>query len=145
MNLLLASFLLFSFQEDKLPRPENHHSVIVEITHLRSTEGNILISIYDEASTFPKDKNMLEQKILSDIPAEKMIIRFDSLSLGTYAIAVLHDENGDEKLNFNLLGFPKEGYCFSNNVRPKFRRPTWDEAKFDLKKKTHRIYIIMKY
>jgi uncharacterized protein (DUF2141 family) len=88
---------------------------------------------------------MLEQKILSDIPGEKMIIRFDSLSFGTYAVAAMHDENGDEKMNFNLLGMPKEGYCFSNNIRPKFRRPTWNEAKFDIKRKTSRIYVEMKY
>jgi uncharacterized protein (DUF2141 family) len=124
---------------------EYEHEVIIELTNLRSTNGKILASIYDEPETFPKTRNMMKQKILDGIPGEKMIIQFDHLSPGTYAIAVMHDENGDEKMNFNLLGFPKEGYCFSNNVRPHFRKPTWEEAKFELDSKQKHIQISMKY
>jgi uncharacterized protein (DUF2141 family) len=144
MTLILI-ILLFWGKGEILSQIENHYSVIVELSNLRSTKGKILISIYDDPGTFPKDEKMLEEKIITYIPGNKMRIHFDSLSLGTYAIAALHDENGDEKMNFNLLGLPKEGYCFSNNVRPSLRRPTWDEAKFEIRKNTTRIYIEMKY
>lgn len=145
MNFWLNILLSILIQTGQSHPSEFGNEVIIELSNLRSTQGKILISIYDEPETFPKKKNMMEQKILSNIPGEKMIIRFGRLSLGTYAIAILHDENGDEKMNFNLLGFPTEGYCFSNNVRPKFRKPTWEEAKFELKNKHKRIYISMEY
>lgn len=124
---------------------ENRQGVIIELTNLRSTEGKILASIYDDPRSFPKTHDMKEQKILTHIPGEKMIIHFDDLPPGTYAIAIMHDENGDEKMNFSLLGFPKEGYCFTNNVRPKFRKPTFDESKFELGDKNKYLHIIMKY
>jgi uncharacterized protein (DUF2141 family) len=119
--------------------------VVVDLTDLRSREGKILISIYDDPETFPDDEKMLEQKILKNITGETMRIRFEQLTSGTYAIAAMHDENGDEQMNFNLLGMPKEGYCFSNNVRPKLRRPHWDEAKFEVGKQDTLIRIEMKY
>lgn len=119
--------------------------LIVELIDLKSTDGKILASIYDVPVTFPKTHGMMEQKILTDIPGDKMIIQFDHLPLGKYAIAILHDENGDEKMNFNLFGFPKEGFCFSNNIRPKFRRPTFEEAEIELKDSCKQIQIKMKY
>ena len=123
----------------------DQHEVIVELTNLRSTDGMILASIYDDPKSFPKSRGMKEQQIITCIPGERMTIHFENLLPGTYAIAIMHDESGDEKMNFSLLGFPKEGYCFSNNVRPKFRKPTFDEAKFELGDNNKYLHIIMKY
>ena len=72
-------------------------AVAVELTNIRSGEGKILISIYDDPESFPDDEKMMEQKILADIPGETMTVRFEKLSPGSYAIAAMHDENGDEK------------------------------------------------
>ena len=41
-----------------------------------------------------------------------------------------HDENGDGKMNRNFFGIPKEPFGFSNNVKPKFSMPTFEECKF---------------
>ncbi|MET0808503.1 MAG: DUF2141 domain-containing protein, partial [Pseudoxanthomonas sp.] len=40
-----------------------------------------------------------------------------------------HDENGNGKLDTNVMGMPLEGYGFSNNPQV-MRKPTWDEARF---------------
>lgn len=122
-----------------------HKVVAVELTDIRSKEGKILISLYNDPESFPDNEKMMEQKILADIPGETMTVRFKKLSPGSYAIAAMHDENGDEKMNFNLLGMPKEGYCFSNNVRPKWRKPHWKEAKFEVSRRDTLLRIEMKY
>lgn len=44
---------------------------------------------------------------------------------------VTHDENGNGTLDTNLIGMPLEGYGFSNNPAV-MRKPTWDEAAFDV-------------
>ena len=44
---------------------------------------------------------------------------------------ITHDENGNGKLDSNLIGMPVEGYGFSNNPRV-MRKPTWDETRFDV-------------
>lgn len=56
---------------------------------------------------------------------------FKDVKPGTYAVMVTHDENGNGKLDSNMIGMPTEGYGFSNNPRV-MRKPTWDEARFDI-------------
>lgn len=47
---------------------------------------------------------------------------------GRYAIAVIHDENENQKLDRNILGIPKEGFGFANNPRVTFSTPSWQAA-----------------
>ncbi|QFZ55335.1 DUF2141 domain-containing protein [Oceanihabitans sp. IOP_32] len=35
-------------------------------------------------------------------------------------------------MNRNLIGIPKEPFGFSNNMKPKFAKPTFEECKFSL-------------
>lgn len=56
---------------------------------------------------------------------------FKGLEPGAYAVSVMHDENGNGKLDTNLIGMPVEAYGFSNNPRV-MRKPTWDEARFEV-------------
>jgi uncharacterized protein (DUF2141 family) len=42
---------------------------------------------------------------------------FEAIPPGTYALAVIHDENSNGKLDTDLLGIPTEGYGFSNDAR----------------------------
>ncbi len=56
---------------------------------------------------------------------------FQDLKPGAYAVMITHDENGNGQLDTNAMGMPLEGYGFSNNPRV-MRKPTWDEARFEL-------------
>ena len=56
---------------------------------------------------------------------------FKGLAPGAYAVLVTHDENGNGKLDSNMIGMPVEAYGFSNNPRV-MRKPTWDEARIDI-------------
>ena len=56
---------------------------------------------------------------------------FQELKPGRYAGMITHDENGNGKLDSNLIGMPVEGYGFSNNPRV-MRKPTWDETRFEV-------------
>jgi uncharacterized protein (DUF2141 family) len=40
-------------------------------------------------------------------------------------------------LDTNLFGVPQEPYGFSNNVRPKFRAPNFEEAKIQVKEQKY--------
>jgi len=56
---------------------------------------------------------------------------FKGLKPGAYAVLVTHDENGNGTLDTNMIGMPIEAYGFSNNPKV-MRKPTWDEARFDV-------------
>ena len=46
---------------------------------------------------------------------------------------VLHDENDNQRMDFEDNGMPKESYGMSNNPRS-FGPPIFDDAKFDVDK-----------
>ena len=54
--------------------------------------------------------------------------RFENLPAGQYALAIVHDENGNNKLD-TFAGIPKEGYGFSRNPGFKPRAPKFAEAE----------------
>ncbi|MDR6841777.1 DUF2141 domain-containing protein [Pseudoxanthomonas sacheonensis] len=63
--------------------------------------------------------------------ADEASFTFKDLKPGSYAVMITHDENGNGKLDTNVLGMPLEGYGFSNNPQV-MRKPTWDEARFEI-------------
>ena len=60
---------------------------------------------------------------------EDATFSFKDLKPGEYAVMITHDENGNGKMDTNVMGMPLEGYGFSNNPQV-MRKPTWDEARF---------------
>lgn len=47
---------------------------------------------------------------------------------GRYAVAAIHDENGNHKLDRNFLGIPKEGFGFANNPKVALSAPSFNAA-----------------
>jgi len=107
--------------------------ITVVITDLRNTEGEILISLYDKAEGFPKDREAIIRSaaVAPDVSGQVTIV-FEDLPHGDYAIAVLHDEDTSQDMTFGAFHLPKEGYCFSNNVKVRFRPPKFKKTKFTL-------------
>jgi uncharacterized protein (DUF2141 family) len=54
-------------------------------------------------------------------------LMFDNLPSGTYALALIHDENGNGKLD-TMMGIPKEGFGFSKNPAIRFGPPSFKSA-----------------
>ena len=52
---------------------------------------------------------------------------FSGLPSGTYALALIHDENGNGKLD-TMMGIPREGFGFSNNPAIRFGPPSFKSA-----------------
>jgi len=107
--------------------------ITVVINNVRDAEGEILISLYDKAEGFPRDRNAIIRTavIPSDVSGQVTTV-FDNLPYGDYAIAVLHDEDSSQDMTFGAFHLPKEGYCFSNNVKVRFKAPKFEKTKFTL-------------
>jgi len=106
--------------------------ITVEVTKLSNTNGKLSIGLYNKNDdTFAKLSKQYRGVHL-EINDSKIIYAFKNIPNGTYAIAVIHDENDNGKLDKNFLGIPKEGYGFSNNIRPTFRSANFEESKFEL-------------
>ncbi len=102
----------------------------VSVNNINSAKGKVLLALFKQEEGFPGNpKNAF---LVRDCTAAKGSLKvvFENIPSGTYALAVFHDANNDGELNTNLVGIPKEDYGFSNNARPGFRAPTFQEAAF---------------
>ncbi len=109
----------------------------VTIGNLRSDQGQVLLCVFSaessDTSAFPdcvKGRPLRSAK--AAIAGGKVVTVFKGLKDGVYAVAVIHDENGNGQLDTNFLGIPNEGIGISNNPRL-FGKPRFGEARFDLK------------
>jgi len=55
---------------------------------------------------------------------------FEAIAAGDYAIAAVHDANGNELVDTNFLGVPIEGVGVSNNALPRLSLPRFDACRF---------------
>ena len=63
------------------------------------------------------------------VPAEARSIRLGDVAPGVYALSVIHDENGNGRLD-KLMAIPREGFGFSRNPRIRMGPPQFDEVRF---------------
>lgn len=89
--------------------------------------GRIRVAIYENEANFLETAQSKREAIIGDDGLALLTI--SDLTPGDYAFVAYFDKNGDGKLNRSLIGKPKEPYIFSNNVRPKLRKPTFAETK----------------
>ena len=105
------------------------NQLIVEVEGVRSSDGNISIAVYNKADGFLKFENAL----LSDSTKAsqgKTELLIPSLPNGEYALAVFHDENGNDELDTNWLGIPREPIGFSKGHMKTFGPPSFKECAF---------------
>ena len=133
LAITLALLVASTFAVDIEAQSPTLGDITVVITDLRTTDGEILISLYDKAEGFPKDRDAIVRTaaVEPDVSGQVTTI-FEDLPHGDYAIAVLHDEDGSQGMTFGTFHLPKEGYCFSNNVKVRFKPPKFKKTKFTL-------------
>ncbi|MGB3297823.1 MAG: DUF2141 domain-containing protein [Phormidesmis sp.] len=107
-------------------------SLTAEVTGLKTADGQVCFSLFNSGMGFPNNREaIVETKCVAatvaepDMPAS---VTFEDLSLGTYAVSVIHDENEDGKLNVGGFGIPKEGFGFSQNPVIQIKAPDFSEA-----------------
>ncbi len=71
-------------------------------------------------------------------------IRLAGMAPGVYALAVIHDENANGRLD-KFMGVPREGFGFSRNPRIRMGPPRFDEVRFELGAGRGRQRVRMKY
>jgi uncharacterized protein (DUF2141 family) len=104
-------------------------TVELNITGLRSTKGLVHLCMTANPALLTKcDKDPNARKL--SLPAAKATkIELTGLAPATYAIALLHDENGNSKMD-TVLGMPREGFGFSRNPKIRLGPPKFAETSF---------------
>lgn len=126
MNILILylSFLTSFFGND-------NPQLTIHVQNIKSLKGEIIIGVFNTDKDFLKDGVAIKNYTITVDKATETIVIKD-LPKGEYAVSLYHDENSDKECNRNFLGIPKEAYGFSNNVKPKFSAPSYEDCKFTL-------------
>jgi uncharacterized protein (DUF2141 family) len=104
-------------------------SVDVSLTGLRSTKGQVLVCLTANPQKFPdcsKDKAAVRLNVKA-VDAGKFSLT--APGPGTYAIALVHDENANNKMDMRLF-LPREGFGFSRNPAIGMGAPKFKSASF---------------
>ncbi len=120
-------------------------SLIIEIEGLENRKGNINLTLFDSEEGFPEDIEKALRKVSHSLGTGPVVIEIRDLDPGTYGFAILHDEDGNHKMNKNMLGIPKEGFAFSNNFKPRFSGPDFSDVSFRIPPGETRIRIEINY
>jgi len=106
-------------------------TLTVVIDNVNSSEGYILLRVLAGQQEF-KGEVEATTSIKQRAIGGNVSFTLSSLPAGEYGVQILHDSNGNGKLDSNLVGMPIEPWAFSNNATGNFGPPKWDDVKFTL-------------
>ncbi|MFK8045522.1 MAG: DUF2141 domain-containing protein [Crocinitomicaceae bacterium] len=131
--LLLFSSILFSFGfsiESKTVKP-NSGQLFLQLKNIRNKNGVIYVFLYNYENQYPKAPLTYYKVQKSNMKNGYLKVKISDVTFNyNYAITLIDDENDNEDLD-RILGIPTEGFGFSNNIRPIFSLPKYNELLFN--------------
>ncbi len=117
----------------------------VEVAGFNNQQGQVCVSIFANSQGFPHQRKNVVQRQCTKITSIPIAITFTDLKAGSYAVAVIHDVNGDGTLNRNDLGMPIEGYGFSRNPATRTKAPEFNDSAVLVAGPNTNVQIQLKY
>ena len=102
-------------------------ALTVTVTNVATEDGQVRIAVYDEETWLDTERRVAREFVA---PLGATVSATFELPPGTYAVAVLHDVNGNGRMDYGFMRMPKEPYGFSNGVVPRFGPPKFDDSAF---------------
>lgn len=116
--------------------PASAGELKVTIKGLRSDSGLVLVCLFSQQGSkvdeFPdcdKGQPLKNEKVA--IKSGMAEVVYTGLADGAYALAMIHDEDMDDRLDTNFIGIPTEGIGVSNNPLL-LGAPSFEQARFTL-------------
>jgi acyl-CoA reductase-like NAD-dependent aldehyde dehydrogenase/uncharacterized protein (DUF2141 family) len=129
LPLLVSSIL--SLAHAASVKAETHLTVDVRLTE--HAHGELAYLVFASSSGFPDERKMAIRRGFLPILDGAQQLRIETHLLpGTYAVSVYEDLNGNQKLDRNLIGIPKEPVGVSGNPSARLGPPRFDKCFFRL-------------
>lgn len=104
----------------------------IRMSGFRSAAGQVLIRLYRGEDGFPGETARAWKSVVAKISGDRASVDLRDVPPGEYALAILHDENGNNQMDTSWIGIPKEGLGTSNNAKGRMGPPKYKDAKFTL-------------
>jgi len=117
----------------------------INVTGIRNFSGNIRLAFYSNSQSFDDEKPFF----IKTVPKKNILngalkISYSDLKPGIYGIAILDDENKNEKMDYGWV-LPKEGFGFSDYYHTGMTRPKFEQFDFVLKNEEKAVEIKIRY
>ena len=123
--LVFANPAAIAFAQSSCP------GIHVKILSIRNSTGAVACALFESQAGFPTEfLHSATNIMIIKIKDAQARCDFEDMPPGTYALAVIHDENMNGKLDTNWLGVPTEGYGFSNDAKAFLSAPSFSAASF---------------
>ncbi|MBP1734310.1 MAG: hypothetical protein H6Q53_597 [Deltaproteobacteria bacterium] len=123
--LVFANLPGIAFAESLCP------GIHVKVLNIRNSTGNVACALFESSVGFPEEYlSFATNIVVIRVRHREARCDFADIAPGTYALAVVHDENMNGKLDTNWLGIPTEGYGFSNDATALLGSPSFSAASF---------------
>lgn len=118
--------------------------VSATVTGLRSTRGQVLACLTTRPDAFPDCAKDPEAHTLTVPAGASITLDFGPVHPGRYAVSLVHDENGNGKLDTRLM-IPREGFGFSRDAPVRMGPPRFERAAFAVEREAVQLEIRMRY
>jgi uncharacterized protein (DUF2141 family) len=119
-------------------------ALAVKFEGLRSAKGMIRACLTRDPKLFlhcERDPAAFKASVAAG-PAARM--DFANVPSGDYVLAVIHDENSNNKVD-TFVGIPREGVGFSHNPAMSFGPPKYEAARFHMSAGANALDVKLKY
>lgn len=130
--ITLAALVALSAPPVATPAPTAAPTVTItfQISGLDERKGVVRCTLFDRDAGWPDDPDRAVARYTAPIEARRATCTFQ-VPPGRYAGAILHDVNGNERADTNLIGIPTEGFGFTAGATAGlFGAPDFDDARF---------------
>ena len=141
--LILGAFILVFCILFQNANASDNNKIDVKIINTESNSGQLVVYLFDKSEYYPKAKEKAYKVLKTKIKNNKAEVSFINIPSGVYAIAIHHDENGNDKVDTNFLGIPNEDFGASNDAKGFMGPPSFEDASFKVEGKSITISINM--
>ena len=121
------------------------HTVRIVFSNIHNNKGTLRLGVFQTQGEFETENPFKKMNISKATMQDKSVTAVINLPDGIYGISVLDDENDNSKMDYNMVGIPKEGFGFSNYYHTGFSKPKLKEFTFTVNKGDIQINCKMRY
>ena len=111
----------------------NAQNITVNINGIESAEGTIRLKVFTSSQDFDDNKAFKEVSFSkAKVKNGKLTVSL-TLKSGTYGLSFLDDTNNNNKMDFNWMKMPEEGFGFSDFYLTGLSRPSFEDFDFTIK------------
>ena len=144
-GLILLLPILINFLFLASAKADLNSKLTIEVDGIKNQSGKICATLFSESEGFPSNSEKALQSECIEVKETPQKLIFKNLKPGTYAVALIHDANGDGILNSNSFGMPTEGFGFSKNPLVLIGPPKFNDAAVKVEGANTDIQIKLQY